>query len=88
MKREKRGKEEREQVGLGDNFGVKITGRGISESKHKLVPERAIKWPSSVHLLSVFMARSNKTIHCKPLLFKSIVIMVSRTISVANSSSA
>ena len=59
MKREKRGKEEREQVGLGDTFGGKITGRGISESKQKLVLGRAIKWPSPVHFLSVFVARSN-----------------------------
>ena len=59
MKREKRGKEEREQVGLGDTFGEKITGRGMMESKHKPVPERGIKWPSSVHLLSVLMARPN-----------------------------
>ena len=40
----------------------------------------AIKWPSPVHFLSVFVARSNKTIHCKPLLFKSIVILCKQRI--------
>ena len=59
MKREKRGKEEREQVGLGDTFGEKITGRGMMESQHKPVPERGIKWPSSVHLLSVLSEKLN-----------------------------